>query len=974
MKRSLLILLLMAATLPLGAQHPRAKDFVSVSDSLHQRLIRRTGVTSAFKLEKALVRGNCADLYFSQNASAFPWRPGDPEWFRSQLEDLGKTALRGYTLGNIYIGKQLLSELPMPALRSDGKALDTEFRTADLRNKVPALVRSDNYWPLGLSGRHIALWQSHGYYWDAENERWDWQRSPNHRTIEDVFTQSYVIPFLMPMLENAGAVVLCPRERDPQVNEVVCDNDESFSPSGKEGVRQAGRYSEKGLWSDAGVGFADAKEAYQEQENPFTMGSARMAEAVLNDKKEPARIFWRPDIPQKGDYAVYVSYKSFANSTTDARYTVHYLGGQRTLHVNQQMGGGTWVYLGTFPFAKGIDGYVELTTRSSSAGLVSADAVRFGGGMGKIERGGSVSGMPAYIEGALYSMQYGGIDLSLFDRWEDEYTKDYAGRGRWVQEMAGGSRVNPDERGRHIPVDLSLAWHSDAGVTPNDSIIGTLAIYTLTNKGAAKFPNGEDRMNSRLLCDLVQTQVVDDIRALFEPQWIRRQLWDRSYSECRTPNVPALLLELHSHLNFADMRYGLDPQFRFASARAVYKGMLKYLSARYGCNYAVQPLPVNSFQVRIDNGKAILSWKATDDPLEPTAVPTHYRVYTRVGDGGFDSGMQANGTSVSINLEEGHLYSFKVTACNDGGESFPSEVLCGGYSSKNARKVVVVNNFTRVSAPSWFDTPQYAGFTDELDSGVPWGRDLLYAGSVNQFARDHAWTEDDNPGFGGCFTDKAGQIVAGNSFDFAAQHGRAIFHSGFTVESSSAEAFDGNGGAFAADIICGKQLTTRIGRGAVPDRYTVFTDSLQTALRRFTEAGGNVLISGAYIGTDAWDTVYQGVEKGPESTRSFIKEVLGYEWVTNFGDASGKVMPARGSGMPNASYNKDWSPLVYRVENADGIKPASGKGKILMRYQSTLIPAAVWFEGPTYKVAAFGFPLETSDKMDEIIKTILKKL
>ena len=973
MKRSLLILLLLAVTLPLAAQHPRARDFASVTDSLQQRLKRRTGVTSAFKLEKALVRGNCADLYFSQNASAFPWRAGDPEWFRSQVEELGKTALQGYTLGNIYAGKQLLSELPMPALRSDGKPLATDLRTTDLRDKVPALVRGDNYWPLGLSGRHIALWQSHGYYWDADNERWDWQRSPNHRTIEDIYTQSYVVPFLMPMLENAGAVVLCPRERDPQVNEVVCDNDEAFSGDRENGVRKAGRYSEKGQWSDAGVGFADAKKTYQEKDNPFTMGSARMAEAVLNDKKEPARIFWRPDIPEKGDYAVYVSYKSFANSTTDARYTVHYLGGKRTLHVNQQMGGGTWVYLGTFPFAKGIDGYVELSTRSSSAGLVSADAVRFGGGMGKVERGGSVSGMPAFVEGALYSMQYGGIDLSLFDRWDDEYTKDYAGRGRWVQEMTGGSRVNPNERGRHIPVDLSLAWHSDAGVTPNDSIIGTLAIYTLTNKGLAQFPNGEDRMNSRLLCDLVQTQVVDDIRTLYEPLWSRRQLWDRSYSESRTPNVPALLLELHSHLNFADMRYGLDPQFRFTAARAVYKGLLKYLSARYGCNYAVQPLPVNSFKAQISNGKALLSWKATDDPLESTATPTYYKVYTRIGDGGFDSGMQVDGTSVSLNLEEGHLYSFKITACNNGGESFPSEVLCAGFTSKTARKVVVVNNFTRVSAPSWFDTPQYAGFTDDLDSGVPWGSDLLYAGSVNQFARDHVWTDDDNPGFGGCYTDKAGQIVAGNSFDFASQHGRAIFHSGFTVESSSADAFDGRGGAFAADIICGKQLTSRIGRGAVPDRYTVFTDSLQTALRRFTEAGGNVLISGAYIGTDAWDSVYQGVEKGPESTRNFIREVLGYEWVTNFGDATGKVMPARGSGLPNLSYNKDWSPTIYRVENADGIKPASGKGRILLRYQGTLIPAATWYEAPTYKVAAFGFPLETSDKMEEVIKTVLKK-
>ena len=44
-----------------------------------------------------------------------------------------------------------------------------------------------------------------------------------------------------------------------------------------------------------------------------------------------------------------------------------------------------------------------------------------------------------------------------------------------------------------------------------------------------------------------------------------------------------------------------------------------------------------------------------------------------------------------------------------------------------------------------------------------------------------------------------------------------------------------------------------------------------------------------------------------------------------------------------------------------------------MRYQGTLIPAATWYDGPGYKAAAFGFPLETSDKMDTVIKTVLKK-
>ena len=44
----------------------------------------------------------------------------------------------------------------------------------------------------------------------------------------------------------------------------------------------------------------------------------------------------------------------------------------------------------------------------------------------------------------------------------------------------------------------------------------------------------------------------------------------------------------------ADMRYGLDPAFRFTASRAVYKGILKFLANRYGCAYAVQPLPVSA--------------------------------------------------------------------------------------------------------------------------------------------------------------------------------------------------------------------------------------------------------------------------------------------------------------------------------------------------------------------------------------------
>lgn len=974
MKRILLIfcLLLPAAALA----QPRTSDFRVATDSLQQRLFRRTGVKSEFKMEKALVRGTEMDLYFSQNLTAFPWRPDDDKWFREQFEKLAGKCYRGYTLGDIFAGKQHLEELTIPEVKANGKPITAAYRVADSKGMTPALVRGADNWPQGLSGRHIALWQSHGYYYKEDMDCWVWQRSPNHRTVEDIFTQSYVVSFLMPMLENAGAVLLCPRERDPQPHEVVCDNDDAFHGKRSPDIRQKGRYSEKGSWSDAGEGFADAKAVYELGENPFTMGSARKTDCVAATQQDAPRAIWRPDIPEKGRYAVYVSYKTLSNSTSDARYTVHHQGGETLLHVNQKMGGGMWVYLGTFPFDKGTDGYVSLSACSTGRGVVSADAVRFGGGMGKVSRGEGVSGLASYFEGALYSMQYSGTDLSLFDEWDGDYTKDFAGRGRWVQDLTGGSRVNPKMSGRHIPVDLSLAWHSDAGVTPNDSIIGTLAIYTRLNKNKDLFPNDEDRMSSRLLSDFVQSQVVDDIRAQFEPLWTRRQIWDRSYSESRTPNVPALLLEIHSHLNFADMRYGLDPSFRFTAARAVYKGILKYLSARYGCSYAVQPLPVKDFKVRLSGSKAILSWKPVEDPLEPTATATNYRVYTRVGDGAFDAGYQVSDTEVSLPLESGKLYSFKITACNKGGESFPSEILCAGYpSGDGVKKVVVVNNFTRVSAPVWFDTPQYAGFLDNLDSGVPWGTDYTVAGEVFQYARMENWSEDANPGFGGSYTDRAGQAVSGNTFDFASVHGKAILDAGYAVESSSVSAFAGSSDAFAADVICGKQITTVIGRGAVPSRYGVFPVSLQDALRRFTSAGGNVLISGSYIGTDAWSAIYQGVPKAPDATRDFVKDVLGYQWVTNFGDHGGVVSGTLLSGFPTVSYNRDWSPSIYRVENPDGIKPASSRSSILMRYKAGRIPAAVWYEasGSGYKVAAFGFPLEASEQLPELIQAVLKK-
>ena len=84
---------------------------------------------------------------------------------------------------------------------------------------------------------------------------------------------------------------------------------------------------------------------------------------------------WTPDIPAEGDYAVYAWWCADSDRATDAPYTIHYNGGSDAVQVNQTADGGKWNYLGTYPFAAGASGSVELG--QTSTGKVTADAVRW---------------------------------------------------------------------------------------------------------------------------------------------------------------------------------------------------------------------------------------------------------------------------------------------------------------------------------------------------------------------------------------------------------------------------------------------------------------------------------------------------------------------------------------------------------------------------------------------------------------------
>ncbi|GAA4833007.1 fibronectin type III domain-containing protein [Algivirga pacifica] len=828
----------------------------------------------------------------------------------------------------------------------------------------------------GLAGKHLALWHSHGWYYENKLDRWEWQRARVFQTVEDLLPMAFVQPFLVPMLENAGANVYLPRERDTQKHMVIVDNDDRVQGYQEHIKVQAG-----------GTGFAVGKTPYQERENPFQQGTFR---TFKGQTKAAEAIAWRPEIPETGEYAVYVSYGKHKSATTAATYTVHHKGGKTDFEVNQQMGAGTWVYLGTFELEKGNTAAVTLSTKAK--GIVTADAVRFGGGMGDIARNGKLSGRARYLEGARYYMQFAGMPDTLVyttTDGESDYRDDYRGRGEWVNYLVGAPMGPNKERkteGLNIPIDLSLAFHTDAGHLLSDTTVGTLMIYSTLDAETEKyFPNGVSRYANRDLADIVQTQIVDDLRVLTDSIWTRRPMWDKRYSEAALPNVPSILLELLSHHNFQDMKFALDPNFRFDVSRAIYKGILKYMSVQHGYDYVVQPLAVRALSAEfVEEGNVKLSWKPTIDPLEPTALPNRYVVYTKKEGEGYDVGrVVTEPTIVLRNLDRSSIYSFKVTALNEGGESFPSHEIAACYTGEET--VLVIDAFDRVSAPATIEAEGVQAFADHIDQGVAWGTDLSYIGSQYDYRTDSPWQDDDNPGHGASHADHETALVAGNTFNYALTHGQAICGVGYSFVSVSREAVEEGmvdlEAYKAIDIIFGEQKTTAAQRKGIPDRYQVFPVKFRQQLRQYFAQGGAAFLSGAYVGSDLFFEV-NGLPKATDHPDIlFARDELQMLGRTNQADRKGQIIAEdkRFSSLANIQYNKALNDTIYAVESPDGIEPMTEEGRTIARYSSNSISAGIAVEGASKKVI-LGFPFETiqgvevrEKVMEDVLRYLLMK-
>jgi len=191
----------------ISAQNPQ--------DQLMERLNYYLGgyVDPEVKLEKLAIDSikidndnRKLDVFVSLRLAYIPMRQENVQQFYRDFTSMIPHEYQGYEL-TILSGERPIEQL-IPNYFAKDKDRSRLFRGLEYKGNPWTKNLSRPYTASkGLENRHIALWQSHGYYYDVKRKEWRWQRPRLYGTTEDQFTQSIVLPFLIPMLENAGAIV-----------------------------------------------------------------------------------------------------------------------------------------------------------------------------------------------------------------------------------------------------------------------------------------------------------------------------------------------------------------------------------------------------------------------------------------------------------------------------------------------------------------------------------------------------------------------------------------------------------------------------------------------------------------------------------------------------------------------------------------------------------------------------------------------
>ena len=753
-----------------------------------------------------------------------------------------------------------------------------------------------------LSGRVVFIGAGHGWTYanTSANPRWFTQRGVANSMVEDYGNLDQMNLFA-DYLWRAGATVVPTRPVGFQTNEVVLDNTSA-------GVRFTGGWTV----SSGPVYFG----ASGQPANRFAaVGSTETATAA-----------YVPTIPAAGNYPVYAWAAHGANRVNQL-YRVRHTGGESQVRVPHHRVGNGWVWLGTFHFASGRNEDTGAVIVSNAAepgtvasGVVVADAIRFGNGLGDVARGpddGSrparVSGFPREEEAARYWIERGlgqGQDRGLFDRASLDDSGDNVGAPiRLAAEMNREAASGYFDR-------LYVSFHSNAG--------GGRGVTGLWNNDAL-FPGTKTRRQRELALGLA-TELQNEMLARqgageLETPWFTRTTsgltfarTDYAFGEIRDDalggEMDATIVETAFHDSVEDAKLLRSPVIRDAMAQATVRGVVRHFATYGGGPLAFAPNPPAQVRATLTRDGIRVAWNAATRGF----TPARYVIYRSADGRGFGRPQAvANALDFTFtNVVPGQTEFFRVAAVNSGGESAPSPVVACRWVP-GATPVLVVNAF------------------DRLDRALN-PRQVINGPVIERVQPGRA-----------------------NAGDYVGEHARALADCGLAFDSAHASAV----GIGRVPLAGYAAVLWAAGNESTADE--TFSAAERARVAAYQQAGGALFVSGAEVG---WDL---GRASGPDAgERQFLNGVLHAALASDLDDDAGT---ARARGVPGGLFDGlgecqfgDAIGGRYAVNSPDVLTPAGFGATAALEYVGGRSgAAAVAYDGSSGggRTLLLGFPFET---------------
>ncbi|MBX7245120.1 MAG: fibronectin type III domain-containing protein [Candidatus Sumerlaeaceae bacterium] len=766
-----------------------------------------------------------------------------------------------------------------------------------------------------LTGKVIYASAGHGWTFETTSSQWYTQRPATFGLVEDYGNLDQMNLFV-DYCFRAGATVVPMRPVGNQTVERILDNS-SYSGVGFQGP-----------WFDSS---SDIFYGARRDKVPYRF--------ALAGTEETAAARFTPAIPRSGYYPVYCWSRAGADRINQTYRIVH-SGGVSEVAVNHRRVGNGWVYLGEYHFEQGRSGYVEITNLARDPAdadgkhVVVADAVRFGNGLGDVNRGGGISGYPREAEASKYW-----VERSLAANAPPFYDASEASEqdNNVGVPPRNAAHMNRESDGNYFD-RLFLSFHSNA--TGGRGCVG------LFEKDAPMRPDLQKEWAELIAKQLNEDFTTTGCVELPLPWAVHPRLTDShiNFGEIRRDYINnemvATILEVAFHDEPHDCAILRSPLARRAVARTALKSVLKFMNQYDPTHPSMTLLPEPPIALAVstgDNDSVKVSWSAPATVPGGGSAPTGYRVYHSLNGYGFDGGMVVTtGTTVEVpGLDPGKAHYFKIAAFNAGGESLPSRTLGTARIGASSAQVLVVSAFSTYS------------------------EDVVVTQTAT--ANLHGANKP-----GGDFVRIIPRLM--NAGNYTVASGDALVDSGRGFDSATIEGLESK----VLTLRDYQAVVFQFGRQAARDG--VLTPELLTVVTDYLKTGGNIVLSGSNL-VSALDGP---TSASTDATRKFAAETLGI----GHGGKAGDVLAARGDPAAFLSTATlalhDGSGGTYRAALLDSMVTKSA-AVALLRYADSASSVAAVLNRPsgTKGIAiSMGIPLETiqgNQTRADILGTIMNE-